>query len=145
MIFCHYFQKPILGLFNYKSRRIWQDFHSTSFRCIKGERRSMFTLEQLNTIDRAYFHVFEASPFSVTLKSKNTRHYWKVNIEGNKTVLYHSHQGDGNYHVQCNVRNLESAMIKVKKHDTYQLRYRKKENNDYDYIPLLDNSDYFVF
>ena len=105
----------------------------------------MFTLEQLNTIDRAYFHVFEASPFSVTLKSKNTRHYWKVNVEGNRTVLYHSHQGDGNYHVQCNVRNLASAMIKVKKHDEYQLTYRKKENNDYDYIPLLDNSDYFVF
>ena len=110
-----------------------------------NERRNMFTLQQLNTIDRVYFHVFEASPLSVTLKSKNTRHFWKVNIEGNKTVLYHSHQGDGNYHVQCMVKGLDSAIKKVKEHDHFQLRHRKKEDNDYDYIPLLTDSDYFVF
>ncbi len=105
----------------------------------------MFTQSHLNTIDRAYFHVFEASPISVTLKSKNTRHFWKVRIEKKHIVLYHSHQGDGNYHVQCNVLNLASAMKKIKQHDRYQLKHRKPEDNDYDYIPLLLDSEYFVF
>ena len=106
----------------------------------------MFTLQQLNTIDRAYFHVFESSPISVTLKSKNTRHYWKVRIEGKNTVLDHSHQGDGNYHIQKkNVKSLEAAMNAAKKHDQYQLTHRKPEDNDYDYVPLLSDSEYFVF
>ncbi len=105
----------------------------------------MFTLQQLNTIDRAYFHVFESSPISVSLKSKNTCHFWKVRIEGKDIILYHSHQGDANYHVQCKVKNLASAMNKIKKHDRYQLSNRKPEDNDYDYIPLLSDSEYFVF
>lgn len=105
----------------------------------------MFTLQQLNTIDRAYFHVFESSPISVTLKSKNTRHFWKVKVEGKKIILYHSHQGDGNYHVQCRVNSLESATCRIKKHDQYQLTHRKPENNDYDYVPLLPDSEYFVY
>ena len=49
----------------------------------------MFTTKQLKSIDRSYFHVFDASPICVTLKSKNTRHYWKVSNEGTEVVLYH--------------------------------------------------------
>ncbi len=105
----------------------------------------MFTKAELNALDRRYFHVYEATPTVVTLKSKNTRHFWKVNVEGKAITLYHSHQGDGNYHVQCHTYDLESAVLVIKDHDRYQLSNRKKEDNDYDFMPLLSNAEYFAF
>lgn len=106
----------------------------------------MFSMQQLNTIDRSYFSVYKATPFEVVLKSKNTRHFWKLLPASKKGyTLYHSHQGDANYHVQCNTPSLQSAINTIKKHDSYQLKFRAKEDNDYDYIPLLPDSYYFIF
>jgi len=106
----------------------------------------MFSAHELNTIDRCYFSVYKATPIEVVLKSKNTRHFWKLLPASKKGyTLYHSHQGDGNYHVQCNSSSLQSAISTIKKHDSYQLTHRKPENNDFDYVPLLPDSYYFIF
>ena len=105
----------------------------------------MFTQKQLNSVDRGYFAVFMASPFEVKVKSKNTRHYWRILDNGKSCTILHSHQGDSNYHDHARANSLTSALNSIKKHDTYQLTHRKPEDNDYDYIPLLPDSEYFVF
>lgn len=107
----------------------------------------MFTQRQLNTIDRNYFIVFEASPYQVIIKSKNTRHFWKIRSEDDKQkiIIYHSHQGDCNYHFHYSVGSLEKAIHEIKNHDIFQIKHRAKEDNDYDYIPLLPDSEYFIY
>lgn len=107
----------------------------------------MFSLQQLNSIDRKYFMVFESAPYLLVLKSKNTRHYWRIQPTGkkNQCSIYHSHCGDCNYHFQCNSKDLEESLKTIREHDKYQLTHRRPENNYLDYTPLLPDSEYFVF
>lgn len=104
-----------------------------------------FTPSQLRNLNRNYFIVYEASPFLIILKSKSTSHFWRIFPDKNHYSLLHSHQGDCNYHFQCNCKSLEVAIKKIRQHDRYQLTYRCKENNDFDYIPCLPDEEYFVF
>ncbi len=104
----------------------------------------MFTQQQLNNIDRRYFTVFEASPYFVTVKSKNTRHFWRIHYGQKSCTIFHSHQGDGNYHEHGKGRNLESCLKKIQNHDDYQLKHRRPEDNDFDYFVPLPDSEYFV-
>ena len=104
----------------------------------------MFTQQQLNSIDRKYFIVFEASPYFVTVKSRNTRHFWRIHYGNKSCTIFHSHQGDGNYHEHGKGSCLAACLTKIQKHDTYQLKHRKLEDNDFDYLPSLPDSEYFV-
>ena len=105
----------------------------------------MYSAKQLNSIDRGYFAVFTATPYEVKVKSKNTRHYWWILDNGKNCIIYHSHQGDCNYHEHEKKKDLTSALQSIRNHDKYQLKHRKPENNDFDYIPLLPDSEYFFF
>ena len=43
------------------------------------------------------------------------------------------------------VGSLEKAIHEIKNHDIFQIKHRAKEDNDYDYIPLLPDSEYFIY
>lgn len=106
----------------------------------------LFTSKDYLAIDRTYFFVFQETSYCIIVKSKNTSHFWKlIPSAKSKIEIYHSHQGNGNYHKHDIADSLSSSYSKIKAHDHYQLTMRRKEFNDYDYIPLLSNEDYFIF
>jgi len=105
----------------------------------------MFNANDYSAIDRTYFFVFQEAAYCIIIKSKSTSHFWKlVPSTKNNIEIYHSHQGNGNYHLQCIADGLNESYGIIMAHDRYQLSKRKKEYNDFDYIPLGKNEDYFV-
>lgn len=57
---------------------------------------TLFTTEELQSIDRKYFTVIVADAYDVTLISNNTRHVWYIhNVElkdRNLCMVYHKHK-----------------------------------------------------
>lgn len=42
----------------------------------------MITEKELRMIDGRYFEALQLSGFVISLQSKNTKHYWRICIEG---------------------------------------------------------------
>ena len=87
--------------------------------------QAMFTMKELRQIDRTYFNIINAGCYSVTLQSKNTRHYWHILHQQYKTFtscsIQHKHHQPSAFHEQCSATNLKDALDKIQAHDNYHL------------------------
>lgn len=110
----------------------------------------MFSTNELNSVDRRYFIIYQLNPGIIILKSRNTQHYWRLlspSSNSSRCTIQHSHHGEYDYHEHGKAGSLKSAIHQIKSHDVYQLTYRKPECHafdDYSY-PILPDSEYFVF
>lgn len=90
---------------------------------------SMFTIEELLSIDRKYFTVIEADAYDVTLISNNTRYVWYIhNVEladRNLCLVYHKYHISHPYHSHSRCETLRRAIRDIKSHDKFQLNGRK--------------------
>lgn len=90
---------------------------------------SMFTTEELQSIDRKYFTVIVADPYDVTLISNNTRHVWYIHnvelMDRNLRLIYHKHHISHPYHIHFRYGTLRRAIRDIKSHDKFQLNGRK--------------------
>ena len=106
-------------------------------------KKKFFSMNEIAAIDSGYFYIISDGPYEVRLKSKNTRHFWIITVRDNHVLIFHSHLGDGPYHQHGKASRLETAVRSIVAHDKFQLKKRKKENNDFDYIPPLGDDEYF--
>lgn len=95
----------------------------------------MFTNEELNKIDRRYFNVIQATCYSVTLQSKNTKHYWHILHEEYSSFktcqIEHKHNYSDSYHKHRNQPTLAEAIKEIQSHDCYQINVRNKKKKAY--------------
>ena len=90
----------------------------------------MFSKEELK-IDSNYFETIEVSSFCVTLRSKNTGHYWHIeNADSDKfrsCKIYHRHNTTDPYHLHGHAGTFAGCITVIKEHDKYQLSGRKDQ------------------
>ena len=89
----------------------------------------MFTRKELN-IDSHYFEIIGCTGFCVTIRSRNTGHYWHiVNADGRNyrsCKIYHRHKSQGEYHLHGHAGTLAKCIADIKSHDIFQLNGRKR-------------------
>lgn len=94
-------------------------------------RLSLFTTKELQSIDRSYFNVIQATCICVTLQSKNTKHFWHILHEEYphfKTCqVSHKHNYSDAYHQHRNQPTLKKAIEEIKSHDEFQINARDKQ------------------
>lgn len=90
----------------------------------------MITKEELKKVESNYFEVLQAGAFAITLKSKNTNHYWHLIEREYPTfrhfIIYHKHNVSDAYHAQGTACDLAAAVSEIKSHDEFQMNVRKK-------------------
>ena len=101
----------------------------------------MFTQSDFSCIDRSYFDILELDPAVVRLRSKRSRHYWRIyckELSGGKSCLIqHSHGAYDGMHNHARKKSLVSALNSIVQHDIFQLQCRKKEKHRWDeYRPV---------
>lgn len=88
----------------------------------------MFTAKELEYIDCTYFNISNAGCFSVTLQSKNTKHYWHIIHLQYPTFasckIQHRHGQSAPFHDQGSAPTLRQAIEDIKAHDYYHLHVR---------------------
>lgn len=88
----------------------------------------MFTTKELENIDRTYFHIINTGCYSVTLQSKNTKHYWHILHQQYPSFasckIQHRHNQSVRFHDQGNAPTLEQALEYIRSHDHYHLHIR---------------------
>lgn len=93
----------------------------------------MFDAKELESLDATYFTVLYKDPFDVTIRSKNTGHFWSLHSpdcpDNNVVIIFHSHHAEP-YHMHGRTRTLRQAVRSIRSHDRWQLMGRpSKENN----------------
>lgn len=87
----------------------------------------MFDAKELDSLDPNYFTIIYKEHFDVTIRSKNTRHFWSLHSpdcpEG-IVVIFHSHHAEP-YHMHGRTRTLRQAVRGIKRHDKWQMNDRK--------------------
>lgn len=94
-------------------------------------RFCLFTIKDIQSIDRNYFNVLQESCYAVTLQSKNTKHYWHITHQAyshfSSCIIEHKHHYSDSYHPHRNQKNLKAAMVAIKSHDDFQINVRDKQ------------------
>ena len=92
----------------------------------------MFTLKDMEEIDPNYFDIIDRSSFSVTIRSKNTKHYWHIeNADGDNyrsCKIYHKHNEKDSYHLHGHAGTLVGCIHTIKEHDSFQLNGRQNRD-----------------
>ncbi len=93
----------------------------------------MFTRKEIESVDQSYFEVIIADGVAVELRSRNTGHYWRIRSEYDYSIMKyhclveHRHKRIYPYHIQCFTKDLRGAIIKIKKHDRFQMAGRDRK------------------
>lgn len=89
----------------------------------------MFDARELESLDATYFTVLYKDPFDVTIRSKNTGHFWSLHspeCPGNDVVIiFHSHHSEP-YHMHGRTRTLKQAVKSIQSHDRWQMLGRPR-------------------
>ena len=89
----------------------------------------MITKTELKSIDTQYFDVLQMGCYTIYVQSKNTKHFWGIQVEEYPTFkhfkIYHKHNSHDEYHRHRDARSLSLAIEQIKNHDTFQLNGRK--------------------
>lgn len=87
----------------------------------------MFDAKELESLDATYFTVLYKDPFDVTIRSKNTGHFWSLQSpdcpDNNVVIIFHSHHAEP-YHMHGRTRTLRQAVRSIRSHDRWQLMGR---------------------
>ncbi|MCR4691303.1 MAG: hypothetical protein K5739_08160 [Lachnospiraceae bacterium] len=89
----------------------------------------MFDMNDLATLDDRYFCILYKDPYDVTIRSKNTGHYWSLHSpdcpDRGVVVIFHAHH-IGPFHTHGRANSLRQAVRSIKSHDRWQLQGRPK-------------------
>lgn len=93
------------------------------------KRLPMYSVKELNSLDRTYFEIIRADEADVTLISKNTRHIWYIHNAGYPTeglsIIFHAHSPALPLHHHGKANTLRQAIRSIKSHDKWQMNGRK--------------------
>ncbi len=93
----------------------------------------MISKTELKAIDNLYFVVLQMGCYTIYVQSKNTKHFWGIQLEEFPTFrhfkIYHKHNSHDEYHRHRDARSLSIAIDQIKSHDAFQLSGRKPERN----------------
>lgn len=93
----------------------------------QGER--MITKTELKAIDSQYFDVLQMGCYTIYIQSKNTKHFWGIQIEEYLTFrhlkIYHKHNSHNEYHRHRDARSINAAIEHIYAHDAFQINGRK--------------------
>lgn len=89
----------------------------------------MFYETELN-IDSNHFAIIKRNCYVVTIRSRNTGHYWHIvnsdEVNCQRTChVYHKHKAEDQYHYHGCHRTLESCLKSIYCHDAFVLRNKK--------------------
>lgn len=93
----------------------------------------MFDAKELEALDPNYFVIISKDPYDVTIRSRNTGHYWYLHnpeypYQGT-VIIFHSHHADRSgrirYHMHGRANTLKQAVRSIKGHDRWQMNGRK--------------------
>ncbi len=92
----------------------------------------MFDTNDYDQLDRDYFIVICIDAYDVTLRSRNTGHYWYLHLTesqvGSKVIVYHKHEWKKPYHFQKRVTTIRQAVRLIKDHDKWQIMQNKRNH-----------------
>lgn len=90
----------------------------------------MFHVKEINSIDLSYFELIQCSLLTITIRSKNSGHYWHIEHldygHFKSCRIYHRHNEKKSYHLQGYAPTLKEVIQTIKDHDYYQINIRKK-------------------
>lgn len=93
----------------------------------------MFTKDDLKHIDPSYFFILQAGCYSVTLQSKNTKHYWHIlSQEGSgfsTCQINHKHHYEDSYHLHRNQPTLTATLAAIYSHDEFHIKRQKSKHS----------------
>lgn len=93
----------------------------------------MFDAKDLACLDPRYFTIIYTDVYDVTVRSKNTGHYWSLHnpeypVSG-QVIIFHSHHADPTgripYHLHGRAKSMRQAVRSIQSHDWWQMRGRK--------------------
>lgn len=89
----------------------------------------MITEKEMKLIKKKYFKIISMNYFAIYLQSKNTKHYWGIQVAEfphfRNFKVYHKHHLHDRYHRHNDVDTLELAIKYIMNHDNFQLTGRK--------------------
>ena len=101
---------------------------------MESEVVPMFATKDLDKIDPGYFTIIYRDAYDVTIKSKNTGHYWSLHNpeypETGQIIIFHSHNADRSgrvlYHMHGRANSLRQAIRSIQSHDRWQMKGRPR-------------------
>lgn len=89
----------------------------------------MFDMKELDSLDQQYFTVLYKDVYDVTIRSKNTGHYWSLHSpdcpEQGVVIIFHFHRYEP-FHAHGRANSLRQAVKSIKSHDRWQLQGRPR-------------------
>lgn len=89
----------------------------------------MIEIKDLRHINQEYFNVIQTTAFTITIQSKNTKHYWHISEQDYPSfksyIIYHRHNATQQYHRHGHAGSLQKVISSIKSHDAFQLNGRK--------------------
>lgn len=96
----------------------------------------MFDAKDLAYLDPKYFTIIYTDVYDVTIRSKNTGHYWSLHSpdcpDRGVVVIFHSHHAEP-YHAHGRASSLRQAVRSIQSHDRWQMKGRpgtRRDKND---------------
>lgn len=88
----------------------------------------MFKKTELLLVNSVYFILLKLNSFCITLRSKNTGHFWHITVQEYGKVrrfeLYHRHKETDEYHLHGHAGSLEALLASIKQHNLFHLNGR---------------------
>lgn len=92
----------------------------------------MFDTSDFDYLNPKYFIIVYTDAYDITLKSRNTGHYWYLHLSENpvktQVIIYHKHEWARPYHFQKRVISVRQALQVIKSHDKWQIIQNKKNH-----------------
>lgn len=90
----------------------------------------MFDANDLACLDPKYFNIIYEDVYDVTIRSKNTGHYWSLHSpeypERGVVIIFHSHRAEP-FHAHGRANSLRQAVKRIQSHDRWQLKGRPRK------------------
>ena len=90
----------------------------------------VFSPEELQSLDRAYFSIITADEYDITIMSRCTGHYWYLHNpeypDQGTVIVFHKHKAAHPYHLHGRGNSLRQVVQSIKSHDRFQLNGRKQ-------------------
>ena len=89
----------------------------------------MISTQELSQIDNKYFNIIQANPYVIYLQSRNTGHFWGIQLvqfpHFRNFKVFHKHHSHLEYHRHKDAPSIKVAIQRIKSHDRYQLNGRR--------------------
>lgn len=105
----------------------------------------MYSKTDMLIITNGYFKIISLKYNDCILKSKNTKHSWRITKGRNdRFILRHKHHDGERFHFHRCCSSIKDCLLEIIGHDEYQLRGRKpattKKWTYFDYIIDIYNN-----